>query len=462
MKTGHVAVIDIGKTNAKLALVDLADLSEIAVITRPNTVRPGPPYPHFDTEGHWAFLLDGLRDFHAQHGVQAISITTHGACAALLDRDGALAAPILDYEHTGPDETAADYDAIRPPFAETGSPRLRLGLNIGAQLFWQFATDRGLAERTHQIVTYPQYWGHRLTGIGATDVTSLGCHSDLWNPHRRCFSSLVDALGIRDKIAPAKKSSDILGPVLPDIAARTGLAPDTPVFCGIHDSNASLLPHILANRQPFSVVSTGTWVVAMTVGGQDVTLDPEQDVLINVNALGDPVPSARFMGGREHDLATQGPYPEPDDAALAVVLAEQRMILPGFAPETGPFRGQKARWVGAVPAPGTALRGAEVALYLALVVARCLQNTGHRGSIIVEGPFAANPVFLRMLAVATQSTVVASKGQTGTSQGAAIVACQEARAAAEGDAFSLAEEPRLTEMRAYADAWTHAVGDPAF
>ncbi len=60
----HIAVIDIGKTNAKLALVDLATLTEIAVLTRPNLVQPGPPWPHFDTEGHWAFLLDGLAQFH--------------------------------------------------------------------------------------------------------------------------------------------------------------------------------------------------------------------------------------------------------------------------------------------------------------------------------------------------------------------------------------------------------------
>ena len=49
MNKGHVAVIDIGKTNAKLALVDVSDLSEIAVITRPNRVVSGPPWPHFDT-----------------------------------------------------------------------------------------------------------------------------------------------------------------------------------------------------------------------------------------------------------------------------------------------------------------------------------------------------------------------------------------------------------------------------
>lgn len=339
MKDGHVAVIDIGKTNAKLALVDLRDLSELAVITRPNHVQPGPPWPHFDVDGHWEFILNGLTDFHTSRGVTAISITTHGACAALLSQDGSLAAPILDYEHTGPEETAPEYDTIRPAFEETGSPRLAMGLNLGAQVHWQFQSDPGLKARTHMIVTYPQYWGFRLTGKMASDVTSLGCHTDLWCPSSGRFSSLAKTLGIAEKIAPAMLPQAILGTIRSEISTRTGMAKETPVFCGIHDSNASLLPHVLTQSAPFSVVSTGTWVIAMSVGGRKVALDPDADTLINVNALGDPVPSARFMGGREFDLMIRPSCPEPTDADIRETLAENDMLLPAVVPESGPFRG---------------------------------------------------------------------------------------------------------------------------
>ena len=144
MPPRHIAVIDIGKTNAKLALVDLPTLTEIDVVTRPNHVLPGPPWPHFDVDGHWAFLLEALGRFHRSHRIDAISVTTHGACAALLDADGRLAAPILDYEHDGPAERVVAYDALRPSFARTGSPRLAGGLNVGAQLDWQFHRDPAL------------------------------------------------------------------------------------------------------------------------------------------------------------------------------------------------------------------------------------------------------------------------------------------------------------------------------
>lgn len=454
----HVAVIDIGKTNAKLALVDRTDLSEIAVITRPNRVLPGPPYPHFDVEGHWDFLLDGLARFHREHGIDAISITTHGACAALLDAEGGLAAPILDYEHDGPDELAAEYDVLRPDFEVTGSPRLAAGLNIGAQLHWQFARDTELKTRTKTIVTYPQYWGFRLTGVAATDVTSLGCHTDLWNPHEARFSPLVDELGIAGTMAPARSSYEILGPVLSEIAARTGLGPDTPVVCGIHDSNASLLPHIKAHEAPFSVVSSGTWTIAMSIGGQPMTLAPEKDVLINVNAMGAAVPSSRFMGGREHDLATGGPYPEATDAAIAEVLDRGIMLMPAVVPESGPYRGCTPRWIGPEPRVGSAERGVAVAFYLALVTRRCLELVGHRGPIIVEGPFARNRAYLRMLSVATGCELVPTISATGTSQGAALLIEDSTNIPHAPVRTSDLRGPEAGLLEVYADHWVESCG----
>lgn len=226
-----------------------------------------------------------------------------------------------DYEHPGPEAVAAGYDAIRPGFAETGSPRLPAGLNLGAQLHWLLDTRPDLRARLAHVVTYPQYWGWRLTGELATDVTSLGCHTDLWDPWQGRFSSLVERLGLADCIAPARRSDEVLGHLRPEIAQATGLPATTPVAVGIHDSNASLYPHVLGRAAPYSVVSTGTWVVAMAVGGRATRLDPARDVLVNVDALGRPVPSARFMGGREYELVRDGREARPGDGDRAGVLA---------------------------------------------------------------------------------------------------------------------------------------------
>lgn len=457
MSEKHIAVVDIGKTNAKLAIVRLSDLSEIAVMTRPNRVLTGPPYPHFDVSGHWAFLLDGLAQFHAEHGISAITVTTHGAAAALLSEDGSLAAPILDYEHKGPGECAAAYDAIRPPFSETGSPRLSMGLNLGAQLHWQFKTDPALRGKVRHIVTYPQFWAYLLTGVLATDVTSLGCHTDLWNPYLGEFSTLTATLGVTEKIAPPRQPADILGPILPSVAQHTGLAHDTPVHCGIHDSNASLLPHIISRKPPFSVVSTGTWVVAMAVGGKPVTLNPALDTLVNVNAYGEAVPSARFMGGREHNIALDGKTLEADNKQKLDVLTKRSMLLPSLVPETGPFAGMRARWVGEEPAPGSGQRSAAVGFYLALVTARCLELIGHDGPVIVEGPFASNKSFLWMLGAASSSPVIPMNSATGTSQGAALLIGRSRIVATKDVDFPANERQIGTMLSVYAEIWKHTL-----
>jgi sugar (pentulose or hexulose) kinase len=443
----NVAVIDVGKTNAKLALVEEGTLREISVVTRPNTVLAGPPWPHFDLDGHWDFFLQHLTAFHAKWGVDAVSVTTHGAAAALLDRNRNLAVPMLDYEHAGPDDLACDYDALRPDFTDTGSPRLPHGLNLGAQLHWMLAADPDLRSRVAHVLTYPQYWGWRLTGEMACDVSSLGCHTDLWLPVEGRFSPLVDRLGLAGKIAAPRRPDEVLGHLLPEVVALTGLGSDTPVSVGIHDSNASLYPYLVGRQVPFAVVSTGTWVVCMAVGGDPVKPDPTRDVLVNVNAFGAPVPSARFMGGREYDLVRQGDA-VPHVADPAAVLARQVMLLPAVMRDCGPFPWREMRWTVTPDSAGEV--AVALAWYLALMTRTCLDLTGARGAVIVEGPFARNADYLAMLAALSPEGVETATSATGTSAGAALLA---SRSVAEPVTQVVPVPSDADALRAYAKEW---------
>jgi len=452
MKT--IAVIDIGKTNAKVALVDLDSFTEIAVRKTANGVTSDGLYPHFDVEKLWRFIVESLGALHAEVTIDAISVTTHGATAVLLDENGNLALPLLDYEFTGPDRLAKAYDAIRPPFAETGAARLPMGLNIGAQIFWQEQAFPQAFANVATILTYAQYWSYRLSGVLANELTSLGCHTDLWNPYSADFSTLVDERGWRRLFAPVRKASDMLGGLLPAVAQQAGLPAGLPVYCGIHDSNASLLPHVLSRPSPFAVVSTGTWVVIMAVGAEKVALDEARDTLINVNALGDPVPSARFMGGRAFAMLM------PDAAVSASIEDEMDivrracMLLPSVPEGSGPFPQSKASWTCDESSLAPAERYAVVSFHLALMTATSLDLIGARGDIVVEGPFASNISYLRMLAAATgRQVLTGSQSATGTSLGAACLA-DASRAQVQTVAFS-GEIPE--DYRVYAQAWRAAV-----
>lgn len=454
-----IAVIDIGKTNAKVAIVDSRDWREAVIRTIPNTVLRDGPYPHFDVETIWQFIVKSMAALNAEFPIDAISITTHGACCVLLDENGGLAMPVLDYEYDGPQEVAAQYDLVRPDFAETGSPRLKNGLNLGAQIFWQMASFPEYAKNVAQILTYPQYWGHRLTGIARSEVSSLGCHTDLWNPRTQEFSSLVSSQGWQGLMANVCKADETLGFITDAFAEQTGLAKTIAVKCGIHDSNASLYPHLLSHRAPFSVVSSGTWTISMAVGADTIMPDQTRDTLVNVNAFGEPVPSARFMGGREFDTLMAGRKTDYAAEDRAAVIDKASMILPSAANDFGPFQGREMKWLG-----HTAANDGEhyvaVSFYLALVTATCLDLIGAKGITIVEGPFAKNNLYLQMLSAATQRDVVISNASaSGTSIGAAMLVYNGKITRADSDqgAHKLFQASDYKELNTYAALWFERV-----
>lgn len=414
-----IAVIDIGKTNAKVVLIDSSSRAQVASRSTPNVVRRDGVYPHADVEMLWAFILDSLTTLNSEHGVDGISITTHGATAALMAGD-ALAMPVLDYEHGGPEETHAAYGAVRPAFAESLSPRLPNGLNLGAQIFWQSRVHGADFARVTSILTYPQYWAWRLTGALASEVTSLGCHTDLWSPAEGRFSSMVAALGWTALFPAVKPAASVIGQLRAELAAATGLAADVPVTCGIHDSNASLLPHLGAHEAPFTIISTGTWTIAMTVGGDTMHLDPQRDSLANVDAFGRAVPTARFMGGREFDQLVPD-ISTPGAADIATVIADDIRVQPNFNPGVGPFPAAKGAWTQAPETLSAAQRTAAVSLYLALLTEACLGLCGLGREIIIEGPLARNMLFAQALAALTGVRVSASGDATGTSLGASML-----------------------------------------
>ncbi|WP_298873928.1 FGGY family carbohydrate kinase [uncultured Bradyrhizobium sp.] len=445
-----VAVLDIGKTNVKLALFDHGRL--LWEKSAPNLVLSGPPYPHEDVESAWTFFLDALREAARTHRISAIVPTAHGAAGALIGESD-LAAPVMDYEFTGIDAIEPDYAGLRPSFSETLSPKLPGGLNLGRQLAYQKWRCPDLYANAKHFVGYPQYWTWRLSGIAVSEVTSIGAHTDLWAPRQGQVSGLVKALGVDHLLPPLRRAFDPLGPVKPDIAAGCGLAPETPVYCGIHDSNASLLPYLVSRQAPFTVLSTGTWVILMSVGLSLDKLDPRDDTLANVDVLGRPIACGRFMGGREYATIAGGGG-NADIDALERVIASGAMALPCFSGQGGPYATTEGVVRGEVAARD---RAALATLYCALVSDLMLTRMGATiGDLIVEGTFARNLSFCRTLgALRPTQRVFAAEDAAGTARGAAMLAQwpPSYRIAEPG----LVDSIPIVGLDAYRKSWTAAV-----
>jgi len=416
-----IAILDIGKTNTKVTLV--ADGRVIEQRRRHSESHPAPPYLHLANDRIWDWALEQLADLARQFNITDIVPVAHGASVAVID-DAGLVLPMLDYELDISDFDT-EYDRMARDFAATGSPRLPCGHNTGRQLFWLQRKFPEQFARAKAIVGYAQYWSFLLSGVAANELTALGCHTDLWQPRAGDFSPLVDKAGWRRLMPPLRGAGDALGSIKPEIAARTGLSPHCRVRCGIHDSNATFLRWRLRLPEPFTVASSGTWIILLTAGGTLPANGEHLDCLGNVDALGNMVASARFMGGREYEIikGDAADDPEPPVQRLAALAANPCFALPAFSDQGGPFAGIRGRFVDANGNDSIPWRRATLAaLYAALMTDLSLDLVSARGPILLEGPFAANETYVAALAaLRPASEVRPSLDAHGTSLGAAML-----------------------------------------
>ncbi len=408
MREQAIAVLDIGKTNAKLLAIDAAGRT-LATTSR----ACHPTNGALDSEAVWEWSLAGLRDLATRFELTAIVPVAHGAAGVLVDAQGPVH-PAIDYEAVPPAAIDAEYDALRPAFAQTFSPRLPRGLNLGRQLYWIARTAPDALAQATAYLTYPQYFAWRLSGVMASEATSLGCHTDLWRPDIGAPSDLVAQQGWTRLLPPLRRARDRLGKTRPAL----GL-PDSDVLCGIHDSNAAYLGYLAGAQAPFAVVSTGTWVVCFNGQGDVAKLDPACDTLVNVDACGHPVTCARFMGGREYAMIAGDAT--PTEADLARIVERRAMTLPSFAETGGPFPGRKGRVVGMLDTPGE--RASAATIYLALMTRETLRLTGPATRIYIDGALVANPLYAPLLAtLMPECEIFVSHHTDGTASGAAILA----------------------------------------
>ncbi|HSM53844.1 MAG TPA: carbohydrate kinase, partial [Erythrobacter sp.] len=289
--------------------------------------------------------------------------------------------------------------------------------------------------------------------------------SDLWAPATGTFSSLAAQVGWAQRFAPIAAASEEIGTLRPELAAKTGLPQSAKVLAGLHDSNAAL--HAARGfaeieGQEATILSTGTWFIAMRLA-QDVVdlaaLPEARDCLVNVDVFGNPVPSARFMGGREIEalieIDTRQVDIKPDQPrlldAVPAVIAKQAMVLPTLAPGNGPFPSGPGGWVNR-PDDWFARR-AGACLYAALVANESLDLIGAKNCLLVEGRFAEAEVFVRALAsLRPDTSVYVANAHNDVSFGALRLIDPDMRP--KGGLRQV--EPLSNDLAAYRQAWTQA------
>lgn len=304
---GLIAVFDVGKTNKKIVLFDRA-----MQIVESVQQQFGPEErTNLDVEPlhnirNW--FLDTLSSLSKRYTIAAISVTTHGGNFVGIDCRGNMTFPVLSYTNE-PGKAFQDefYETMGDPqelHVACATPPFENFINQGKNIYFVKNNFPEAFAATCRILNYPQYFGYILTGNMATELTSIGCHTYLWDFQTWGWSSVAKKLGV-DRLYPGemKRPYEILGTVSAEVVRKTGLHPDTIVTVGSHDSNASLIPYMITSSSDFLLNSTGTWCVALhpereaKITGRDTG----KLILYNISVFEKPVRTAIFMGGTEFE-----------------------------------------------------------------------------------------------------------------------------------------------------------------
>jgi sugar (pentulose or hexulose) kinase len=259
------------------------------------------------------------------------------------------------------------------------------------------------------------------------------------------------------KLPPLAPAWATLGPLKPALARATGLSDATRVLCGIHDSSANFYRYQAAGRRGFTVVSTGTWIVALSDQTPPDTLDESRGMGCNADPAGDPLAGALCMGGREF-LLVAGEQPADarvDPAALAAVIARESFAVPCFSEDDGllPGRARRGHIVG--PPPGDARERRALALLLAALLTDLLLDTlGGQGPVILDGTFCKDPLYPALIAALRPGQLIQfDLHGDGVAAGAALLAGHATRATPAPLALRTPEPLGIDSLAPYRARW---------
>ena len=295
-----IAIFDIGKTNKKFFLFNRRYEVVFERSQRFEEVE--------DEDGFPCDNLPGLRDWiryefkeiskNPEFDVKAINFTAYGASLVHLNDKGYPVTPLYNYLKPLPDDVAQQFYekyGQQDDFAiRTASPAMGM-LNSGLQLYWLKYKKPALFEQIKTTLHFPQYLSYLIVKKAFSEITSIGCHTALWDFQKDSSHAWVYAENLHHLFPPVVSSSSV----------EIFKYKKKNIMCGvgIHDSSAALVPYLMGVDAQFMLMSTGTWIITFNPFSEDpLTIeDLRRDCLQYMNYRGTPTKASRIFLGNEHD-----------------------------------------------------------------------------------------------------------------------------------------------------------------
>lgn len=295
-----IAIFDIGKTNKKLFLFDeqYRIVWEQAETFTDITDEDGDPCEDVARLTSW--VREGLTKAQQlpDFDIKAVNFSTYGASLAFLDTDYQPVGQLYNYLKPFPDtlreQFYGTYGGPAKLSLQTASPCLD-SLNSGLMLYRIKYDKPELFDKILYALHLPQYVSFLFTGQPVSDCTSLGCHTMLWDFTKQDYADWVEKEALTDVFGPITPSDHVVEVPLNGRFVQVGV--------GLHDSSAALIPYLSAFKEPFVLLSTGTWCVSMNpFNRQPLTAEELQyDCLNYLHYGGQPVKASRLFAGHEHE-----------------------------------------------------------------------------------------------------------------------------------------------------------------
>jgi sugar (pentulose or hexulose) kinase len=413
--TPVILIFDIGKTNKKLLLFNEAYDLVYESIEQFAEIKDEDGFEGEDIIMLKKWMYQSFQKImdNASFEIKAINFSGYGASFVFLDHEDNEITPLYNYlkplDKEISDSFYAQYGGEMHMAKETASPILG-NLNSGMQLYRIKKQVPAKFDSIKTALHLPQYLSFLFTKQCYSDITSIGCHTHLWNFNKMEYHEWVAKEGVLNKLAPIKKSDDVVEVSFP--LYHTQLK----VGIGLHDSSAALVPYIHSFQDPYILISTGTWSISLNPFNQSTLTEQElqQDCLCYISYTGQPIKASRLFAGNQHEQEIKKLAQQFNTALDYYKTVDFNIAIYKNIIESGDL---------------TIIETYEEAYHLMIhhiiqqqVISSnlVLQNADVR-QIFVDGGFSNNPVFMHYLAAAyPDKKVFAATLSQASSLGAAM------------------------------------------
>jgi rhamnulokinase len=207
-------------------------------------------------------LKTGLRNVAGRHvSVASLSVDSWGVDYVLINAVHPMLSPPFHYRDA---RTESTYERLREKvgeeliFAETGIQFMPI--NTIYHLVSDAEKSPALLRVADCFLTIGDYFNYLFSGVPRVEESNAST-TQLYNPRMRAWSQvLIERCGFPPKIFPQLvPSGTALGPLLPEVAAETGLNELRVVATCSHDTGAAVAAVPAEGDADWAYLSSGTW-----------------------------------------------------------------------------------------------------------------------------------------------------------------------------------------------------------